>query len=133
MAYIGRLAGAILVQTGREHYLVGDCKEPCDFEAAGFMPVADRPVLEQPYVLIEALRPVVWKEPYFTTSLEGEELAQKLVDSFLIFRNGSVSERLWRLVMIQSKKSPEGSYDINWLCGMPSGIWDMVRDQILRC
>lgn len=137
MAYIGRLAGAILVQTGESHFLVGDCKEPCDFEAAGFMPVAERNVLERPYVPIEILRPIVWQQPLLWSSLEGERLPQKLVDSFLIFRNGSVSERLWRMVIAQSKSVPQGeggtAYDINWLTQLPNGIWEIVRDQILRC
>ena len=134
MAHIGRLAGAILVSTEGRHYLIGDCKVPCDFEAEGFMPpVADRNVLEQPYVAIEALRPVVFRDAVCLSQIEGERLAQRLVDSFLIFRNGSVSERLWRLVLAQSKKDAEGYYDVNWLMMMPHGIWDIVRDQVLRC
>ncbi len=36
MARVGRLAGAILAETGGEFFLVGNTKEPCDFEAAGF-------------------------------------------------------------------------------------------------
>lgn len=136
MAKIGRLAGAILAETEGRFYLVGDCKVPCDFEAEGFMPPPpERNVLAQPYIALEALRPFSWegKTPLFTGELEGEPLAQRLVDSFLIFRNGSVSERLWRYVMSQSRRDEAGAYEISWLLGIPHGVWEMVRDQILRC
>ncbi len=134
MAHIGRLAGAILAQSEDRFYLIGDCKVPCDFEAEGFMPPpADRQVLQQPYIALEALRAHSPKTPGLICELEGERLAQKLVDSFLIFRNGSVSERLWRYVMSQSREKEAGLYDVNWLMQIPHGVWDMVRDQILRC
>ncbi len=134
MAKIGRLAGAILAETAGRFYLVGDCKVPCDFEAEGFMPPpADRSVLTAPYIVLEALGPYTFREPCLSSQLEGEPLAQRLVDSFLIFRNGSVSERLWRYVISQSKKDEAGAYKVDWLMEIPHGVWEMVRDQILRC
>lgn len=134
MAQIGRLAGAILAETEGRFYLIGDCKVPCDFAALGFMPPPpERNVLAQPYIGLEALRPFNWSGTLFSGQLEGEALAQRLVDSFLIFRNGSVSERLWRYVQSQSRQDRAGAYDVNWLLQIPHGVWEMVRDQILRC
>ena len=34
MARVGRLAGAILVESEKNYFLVGDLKQPCDFAAA---------------------------------------------------------------------------------------------------
>jgi hypothetical protein len=134
MAHVQRLAGAVLALTDAQVFLVGDVKQPCDFEAAGFMPIpGDRQVLTQPYILLEPLRTPQRVLPALTLDLEGEALAQRLVDALVIMRNGSISERLWRLIMLQSRTLPDGSHDARWLGVIPSGLWDMVRDQVLRC
>jgi len=48
---VGRLAGAILAETGDRCYLVGNLKRPCDFAAAGFEPPPEPPdALVRPYI-----------------------------------------------------------------------------------
>jgi hypothetical protein len=114
--------------------MIGDIKIPCDFPAAGIRPPAERNVLVQPYVALDVPGIFHWEEgPRLSCSLEGEALAQRLVDVFLILRNGSVSERLWRMVLSYSKPVEPQLYDAQWLMQMPIGIWDIVRDQVLRC
>ncbi|WP_437860041.1 hypothetical protein [Sorangium sp. So ce363] len=55
----------------------------------------------------------------------------------MIDRSGSVSERLWRRVY--SPDAPldgAGSRverDARWLAGIPEPIWQLVRDNVLRC
>jgi hypothetical protein len=136
MARVGRLAGAILAQTGDEFFLVGNTKEPCDFHAAGFESPGETDARNQSYVRLVPRRPVELAAPYLTFELEGERLAAMLEDRLLIERNRSVSERLWRLVM-----DPEGhddplqgkAVDARWLAGIPAPIWRIVRDTVLRC
>ena len=98
MALVGRLAGAILAETEGEFFLVGNPKEPCDFAAVGFGPPGVIDAMERPFIRLSPLRPVQVPQPYVTMTVEGEALARLLVDRFVIQRNGSVSDRLWRLV-----------------------------------
>jgi hypothetical protein len=69
--------------------------------------------------------------------LESEELASTLAHRFVIERNGSVSERLWRLVLhrgdTDAEDEPEGVVDARWLGEMPAPIWQVIRDSVLRC
>jgi hypothetical protein len=55
----------------------------------------------------------------------------------VIERNGSVSERLWRLVLAggdpDAEDEPRERIDARWLGEMPSPIWRMIRDTVLRC
>ncbi len=133
MAYVKRLKGCMIAVTEGKFYMIGDIKEPCAFEAYGLRTPAERNVLEQPYILLEALGPVNLEGPRLLTSVEGEALAQRLVDIFMIMRNGSISERLWRMILSYAKEVEPQAYDILWLTSMPAGIWDIVRDQVLRC
>ena len=50
MAHVGRLAGAILLETNDQFFLVGDLKEPCKFEDRGFVSPAERDVLKAPSI-----------------------------------------------------------------------------------
>ncbi|MGH8582397.1 MAG: precorrin-3B C(17)-methyltransferase, partial [Gammaproteobacteria bacterium] len=55
---------------------------------------------------------------------------------FLIERNGSVSDRLWRLVtgVDEEDEAPEAEeLDAQWLVQVPDRIWEIVRDSVLRC
>ena len=48
---VGRLAGALLAETGGAYFLVGNLKRPCDFAAAGFEPpAAPIDALARPFV-----------------------------------------------------------------------------------
>jgi hypothetical protein len=60
--------------------------------------------------------------------------------SSLVERNGSVSERLWRLVVHRGATDDVADdtplpevVDANWLGDMPMPIWAIVRDTVLRC
>ncbi len=136
MARVGRLAGAILAETGGKFFLIGNTKEPCDFEAAGFDPPATVDALKRPYIALTARRPLDISPPCLSLALEGESLAATLAERLLIARNGSVSERLWRLVMDpggQEEAPLDRPVDARWLGEIPAPIWNIVRDTVLRC
>ncbi len=136
MALVGRLAGAILAETEGQFFLVGNPKEPCDFAAVGFEPPGVIDAMERPFIRLSILRPVQVPQPYVTMHVEGEALAWLLVDRFVIQRNGSVSDRLWRLVTDPKQEHravPVGKIDAQWLGEIPSEIWEIVRETVLKC
>jgi hypothetical protein len=136
MARVGRLAGALLAETGGEFFLVGNTKEPCDFEAAGFESPGEIDALERRYIRLAPRHAVELAAPYLRLELEGEALAALLAERLLIERNASVSDRLWRLLMDPSgqEEHPEGeAVDARWLTEIPAPIWRIVRDTVLRC
>ena len=136
MARVGRLAGALLAETGGEFFLVGNTKEPCDFEAAGFESPGEIDALERRYIRLAPRRAVELAAPYLRLDLEGEALAGLLAERLLIERNASVSDRLWRLLIDPSgqKELPEDeAVDVCWLAEIPAPIWGIVRDTVLRC
>jgi hypothetical protein len=117
MARIGRWVGAIVVETSNGMWLVGNPKEPC----------TDVPdALEPPYVrpLPQA---VPLGSPLAIDDGDGEAIGQALAAKLVIQRNGSVSERLWRLV------TSDGGARSQWLVEIPMPIWQIVRDTVLRC
>ena len=136
MARVGRLAGALLAETGGEFFLIGNTKEPCDFEAAGFEAPGEIDALKRRYIKLAPRGAVELAPPYLTLGLEGEALAVLLAERLLIERNASVSDRLWRLLMDPSgqEELPEGdAVDARWLAEIPAPIWGIVRDTVLRC
>jgi hypothetical protein len=136
MARVGRLAGAILAETGGEFFLVGNTKEPCDFEAAGFESPGEIDALERRYIRLAPRRAVELAAPYLSLELEGEALAALLAERLLIERNASVSDRLWQLLIDPSgqEEVPEDeAVDARWLTEIPAPIWRIVRDTVLRC
>ena len=136
MALVGRLAGAILAETEGQFFLVGNPKEPCDFVAVGFEPPGVIDAMERPFIRLSTLRPVLVPQPYVTMTVEGEALARLLVDRFVIQRNGSVSDRLWRLVTDpkqEHRAAPVGNIDAQWLGEIPAEIWHIVRETLLKC
>lgn len=136
MARVGRLAGAILAATEGRYFLVGNPKEPCDFAAAGFDDPGTIDALARPFVELRARRAVEIAPPALEIAVEGELLARRLAERFLITRNGSVSDRLWRLVFDPEASGDdlrEETIDARWLGEMPDPIWRIVRDAVLRC
>lgn len=136
MARVGRLAGALLAETRGEYYLVGNTKEPCDFASVGFERPPQIDAVNCPYLRLEVTGTVALASPWLAVDGEGEELAASLAKRMLIERNGSVSERLWRLIM--NPQAPEdGAVDdevsATWLLQVPEPIWGIVRDTVLRC
>jgi hypothetical protein len=133
MARIARLAGAVLAETEGRYYLIGDLKEPCDFTLAGFTPPGELEAGRPAYRLLSALRSITLEPPVLTIALEGEELARRLADFLVIKRNGSVSERLWRLIVQPEVHEGKTEIDARWLGEVPRAIWQIVQDTVLRC
>jgi len=134
MARVGRLAGAILLETDGDYFLVGNTKEPCDFAAHGFYPV-DVDAHRSSYLRLSVAGPVKLSGSCLIVDGEGEGLAQLMAQRFLIERTGSVSERLWRLVR-DPNDDGEGSVEdveASWLSRIPAPVWQVVRDAVLRC
>jgi len=135
MARVGRLAGAILAETQGQFFLVGNLKEPCDFVAAGFEPPGAIDAMTRPFVRLTSSRSVQLAKPCVTLDVEGEALARLLAERLLIHRNGSVSERLWRLVTDPTGAGERRQVDVaaRWLGEVPPEIWTIVRETVLKC
>lgn len=133
MSRVGRLAGALLIETKGEYFLVGDLKEPCDFMKAGFQSPGEINAMEKPFVILTPLQPIHFPSPFLTMSLEGEKLARLLSERLLIERNGSVSDRLWRMILQASGAGNGAGIEARWLGEIPSGVWKIVRDNVLKC
>jgi hypothetical protein len=136
MARVGRLAGAILAETGGAYFLVGNPKVPCDFAAAGFEPPGDIDARVQRFIPLSSREPIELASPVLELDVEGEALATMLADVFVIERTGSVSERLWRLVIGESDDDMSVAADVvqaRWVGELPPAVWRIVRDTVLRC
>ena len=129
MARVGRLAGAIVAETGGDHYLIGNPKQPCDWRAAGFEPPGELDARVRPAVRLVRCGAPLLAAPVLELDVEGETLARLLADRFVIARTGSVSERLWRLVTGEG----DGELAAQWLIEVPDPIWQIVRDTVLKC
>jgi len=124
-------AGAILARSGEDYFLIGDLKQPCDFAAAGFESPGEIEPMVRPYVRLTPRGPVEIRPPYLELDLEGEALAALLANRFLIERNGSVSDRLWRIVLGADEQAEH--VDARWLAAVPAAVWKIVRDGVLKC
>lgn len=148
MARVARLAGALLLETrspltngpvareDRRYYLVGNTKEPCDFEAAGFAPPAEIDAVRSPYLRLRSTRAITLTPPWLDIEVEGDAAAALLAARLLIQRNGAVSDRLWRIITHPEAPEEETRAErvpAHWLTDMPGPIWDIVRDSVLRC
>lgn len=139
MALIARLAGGLLVETAVDGepawFLVGDTKVPCDFVAAGFEKPKERDVVRERYVrLVPVARPAL-TGTRLSVSLEGEAVARSLAERLTVARNGSVSERLWALIVGEREiETPSGRLVPSaWLCDVPLSVWEVVREAVLKC
>jgi hypothetical protein len=131
-----RLAGAIVAETRGEYFLVGNTKEPCDFPAHGFELPVEIDAMKRPFLRLSRAGDVRLAGAFLELDQEGERLAGALADRFVIDRTGSVSERLWRLVVGSGDpdaETPSGAVDARWLGAMPPAVWKVVRDSVLRC
>jgi hypothetical protein len=142
MARIARLAGGLLVETcvGAEPawFLVGDTKVPCDWAAAGFEKPPERDVTRERFVRLVCL--ASGSQPRLSgtmlaVTLEGEALARSVAERLTVARNGSVSERLWSLILGEAESdAPSGQLiPCAWLCEMPLSVWEVVREAVLKC
>jgi hypothetical protein len=136
MARIGRLAGAILVESEGRYFLVGNPKEPLDLPATGFSPPAE-PVdaMARPWIELEPRRPIALAAPILEIPLEGTAVAARIAQQLVIPRNGSVSDRLWRLVIGMTDDEDEVAdvTDAAWLATVPDRVWSIVTGSVLRC
>jgi hypothetical protein len=134
MARVGRLAGALLVEAGGETWLVGNTKEPCDWSAHGFETPPEMDATKRPWIRLQRSGDVDLAEPHLVIDMDGEALARELARRMLIERNGSVSERLWRLVAgIEDGREVPARISAQWLVDVPEAVWHVVRDAVLRC
>jgi hypothetical protein len=136
MARVGRIAGALLAETGGRYYLVGNPKVPCDWQAHGFEPPGELDARVRPVVPLVVLGAPALGTPQLVLEVEGDALPKLLAEAFVIPRTGSVSERLWRLVTGESDDSDAPPPDViftRWLGELPPAIWHIVRDTVLRC
>jgi hypothetical protein len=135
MATVARLAGALLAETQGQYYLVGNTKEPCDWQAAGFAAPARIDALAEPFQPLTPLGAVQLAGVRLRLPVEGEALPRLLAERLVIKRNGSVSERLWNLIVAagQDRPSANGTVDVRWLGELPPQIWNIVQDTLLRC
>ena len=81
MARAGRIAGAIVAETGANYFLVGNTKVPCDWASLGFEAPAEIDALKRPYIPLVARRPVELGGVCLALALEGEELALVGIDA----------------------------------------------------
>ena len=87
-----------------------------------------------PFVKLNTQGPVSLDGSGLYWDLEGEALCEKLSETFLIKRNGSVSERLWGLVLETTEENyNDETLDGTWLANTPDEVWEIVRDSVLRC
>ncbi len=135
IARIGRLAGAILSECDGSYFLIGNTKEPCDWEQKGFKAPAEIDAKKMPVLALETVASeILLGAPHLLVHLSdeqsGEDVARVFADRFLIVRNASVSDRLWNLVVGESEDS---EVEATWLLNMPDAVWQVVRDTVLKC
>jgi hypothetical protein len=129
---LSRLAGAILAETAGQAFLVGNTKVPADFAAAGFAAPPNIDALLTPALPLVRLRDVPASSPRLllpVTAADPAAAAAHIAALFVIARNGSVSDRLWRLVLGERS----GDVEATWLGQMPLPVWQLVRESVLRC
>jgi hypothetical protein len=140
MMQLTRLAGALLLAGDGAYFLIGNTKEPCDWNAAGFHAPTEVEAGAQTVRRLELAGMTHAGAPaLLTIRTDGqtvETIAEILANRFLIRRSASVSERLWRLVTGVHDESSSESFadtDATWLVRMPERVWDVVRDAALKC
>jgi hypothetical protein len=139
MARVGRLAGGLLLETRlgsrAAWFLVGDTKVPCDWPAAGFAPPPERDVIRERFIQLEVRGAPSLTGTTLSVALDGVEAARVVGERLTVNRNGSVSERLWGLILGEDEvEQPTGRViPCGWLCEMPTAVWDAVREAVLKC
>jgi hypothetical protein len=135
---VGRLAGALLAETGGQFFLVGHLKRPCDFPASGFEPPASAiDGQPDPWLRLQPSGPLAVPGPWLQLDVEGQDLPRLLAQRLLIERNASVSDRLWRLILTAAPDADSPRHDTlidaRWLGQMPLHLWRIVRENVLKC
>ena len=141
MSTVARIGGALLLASEGRFYVVGEPKRPIDWAAEGFErpPHVDRPTTSEriPWFALDRSpgagppRPLA-AGPRLAFPKEGLAACDALHAFLTIRRNGSVSERLWQLV-IESSNLDGDEADGRWLAVVPLPVWEIVRDGVLTC
>jgi hypothetical protein len=137
MSLLGRLAGALLLESDGAFFLIGNLKRPCDF--VGFVPPGPIDALARPYIRLERdpARDFVPSGPQLVLpDGDGEALARAVAARLLIERNGAVSDRLWRLILTDDPEAElpeEGTFATPWLTEIPLHLWQIIREAVLKC
>ena len=141
MSTVTRIGGALLLASEGSYFVVGEPKRPIDWEAEGFVRPAhvDAPTTSEriPWFPLERAPEAdtpraLSEQPSLSLPLTGEVACKALHERFTIRRNGSVSERLWSLV-VESSPNTDGECDAGWLAAAPEQVWEIVREAVLRC
>ena len=140
MALVSRLGGSLLVKSSSRYFIVGELKRPVDWSAEGYQPPAHLSAGQEddcqrlPWFEVSGC-PAPGHEVCISLggAHDSHTLCDELHKRLTIRRNGSVSERLWDLVMDHSRSTAEGHIDGTWLVDTPMAVWDMVRESMLRC
>ncbi len=136
IAHIGRIAGAILLECEGSYLLIGNTKVPCDWPQQDFVAPAEIDALKNPVQPLErcSSQPAPLGPNYLTITLSPnqtkEDAANIIASRFLITRNGSISDRLWNLIL---GEDPAPETEATWLLTMPDRLWQIVRETVLRC
>jgi hypothetical protein len=135
IARIGRLAGAILAECDGSYFLIGNTKEPCDWEQKGFKAPDEVDAKKTPVLALATVASGISLEMprllvHLSDEQSGEGAARVFAERFLIVRNASVSDRLWNLVVGEAEES---EMEATWLLNMPDAVWQVVRDTVLKC
>ncbi|TGJ99478.1 precorrin-3B C(17)-methyltransferase [Leptospira semungkisensis] len=132
---IGRIGGAIVFKNVNSFYLIGKFKQPTDLKEFGFY---DIPEQENKLVTLIAKDEEIVDKLKFDAliSLPNSTTPEFIYDLFVIYRNSSVSERLWNYVLDNSNKIQwKGTeyVDARWLGNSPKQVWSVFRETILKC
>lgn len=140
MSHALRVKGGLVCHSGDEMFFIGHPKEPISFTDLGFKDPGEITAPKPEWVKLEpageslpSLSDFYNDAALLSDTLKGAELADKLAELFMIHRNGSISERLWGLMAEHSPRTADGLIDARWLSDTPIEVWEIVRDQMLRC
>ncbi len=132
-SYLGWMEGALLYFDGKQYFQIGEFKTPCDLSKKGFKELE----IYKDGIVRELKKVNDVKNDFeFLCEGGGIEMAFNLYEKWAILRNKSISKRVGRLVKEKSNKvllNQQSYHDIRWLCQMPKEIWEMVREELLKC
>ena len=134
LAFLGRLGGAMLVQSANEYYLIGKPKQPVDFSEYGFEAPGEYENFTQ--LTVEDAAKTADIKYDMLSSVSAGEFALAIYQRFAIYRNSSISERLVSYVTSKSQRVAHngGEFtDVRWLAAMPQESWEIIRDSLLKC
>lgn len=125
---ISNYYGALLFEDGESDYLIGECKEPNN--SFKVIESYDNGKIRKVEVLEKK------KEKKYLWKGSGVESARDIYNKFIIYRNHSVSRRLKEVVESSGMNIEfKGNQliDARWLATMPLNVWEIIREEKLKC